>query len=66
MKANFAHAIKSLDANQSMALDMFTLWKAQSLPCFDNPCRKVVFSIKSRDQGWGSERRPNQGIYEHS
>jgi hypothetical protein len=66
MKANIAHAIKSSDALQSMASNMFTLWKAQSLPRFDNPCRKVVFTIKSRDQGWGSGRRPNQGIYEHS
>jgi len=49
-----------------MTTDILSKWKAQSLPRSYNPCRKVVFTIKSRDQGWGSERRPHQGLYEHA
>jgi hypothetical protein len=65
-KANVAHEIESSDVVRSKTSDIFSLWKAQSLTHLDNPCRKVVFTIKSRDQGWGSERRPHHGIYEHA
>lgn len=49
-----------------MTSTIFTVWKAHSLPRTENPFRKVVFTIKSKDQGWGSERRPHHGLYEHS
>lgn len=66
VKSNDAHVIESADAAQPMTSTVLSQWKTRSLPRFENPCRKIVFTIKSRDQGWGSERRPHHGIYEHS
>jgi hypothetical protein len=39
-----------------MTLELLNQWKTQSLPRGDHPCRKVVFTIKSRDQGWADTR----------
>lgn len=56
MEKNVAHTIESSEAVQAMTLDLLNQWKTQSLPRGDHPCRKVVFTIKSRDQGWADAR----------
>jgi hypothetical protein len=66
MKTNVAHDTESSNAVNSMTSAIFAKWTAQSLPRYQYPCRKVVFTIKSKDQGWGSDRRPHDGLYEHS
>jgi len=40
-------------------------WIARSLPRDAHPCRKLVFHIKSHDQGWGGERE-DRGTYSGS
>jgi len=41
-------------------------WEAKSLPRSEHPCRKIVFKIKSHDQGWSSGGLQNQGTYNGS
>ncbi|OIW30839.1 hypothetical protein CONLIGDRAFT_630748 [Coniochaeta ligniaria NRRL 30616] len=36
-----------------------------SNPLLEHPCRKIVFTIRSHDQGWGGEQ-PHHGTYEGS
>lgn len=40
-------------------------WVSQSTPRSGNPCRKIVFTIKSHDQGWGGDRA-DRGTYHGS
>jgi hypothetical protein len=40
-------------------------WTSRSLPRGKHPCRKVVFTIKSKDQGWGGEPA-HRGTYKGS
>lgn len=40
-------------------------WVARSLPRDAHPCRKLVFHIKSHDQGWGGGRE-DRGTYNGS
>jgi len=35
------------------------------IPLLEHPCRKIVFTIKSRDQGWGGDGR-DRGTYHGS
>jgi hypothetical protein len=61
-----AHAYESSDAIESTTSEIFSQWKAQSLPRHENLCRKVVFTIKTRDHRWGPERWPHHGEYGHA
>jgi hypothetical protein len=65
MEKNMAHNIGSSEAVQAMTLDLLSQWRTQSLPRGDHPCRKVVFTIKSKDQGW-ADRRELCGTYKGS
>lgn len=56
MEKNVAHIIEPSEAVEAMTLDVLNQWKTQSLPRGDHPCRKVVFTIRSRDQGWADTR----------
>lgn len=40
-------------------------WSLKSLPKGEHPCRKIVFTIKSHDQGWGGDRG-HRGTYQGS
>ncbi len=42
-----------------------TKWLADCQLKGDHPCRKIVFTIKSHDQGWGGGRE-NRGTYKGS
>jgi len=45
--------------------EVLTQWSSKSLPKGEHPCRKIVFKIRSHDQGWGGN--PNhKGTYEGS
>jgi hypothetical protein len=65
MEKNVAHIIEPSEAVQAMTLDVLNQWKAQSLPRGDHPCRKIVFTIRSRDQGW-ADTHEFCGTYEGS
>lgn len=65
-KEIFAHAYESSDAIKSTTSEILSQWRAQSLPRYENPCRKVVFTIKTRDHRWGPERQPHHGEYEYT
>jgi hypothetical protein len=65
MEKNVAHIIGSSEAVQVMTLDLLNQWKTRSLPRGDHPCRKVVFTIRTRDQGW-ADTREFCGTYEGS
>jgi len=41
---------------QSATEEVLKGWEAKSLPRGKSPCRKIVFTIKSYDQGWGGTR----------
>ncbi|KAK3362590.1 hypothetical protein B0T25DRAFT_524686 [Lasiosphaeria hispida] len=45
--------------------DTFQELIASPVPTLAHPCRKIVFTIKSRDQGWGGERQ-HHGTYNGS
>jgi len=36
---------------------VFKTWEKMSKPRGEHPCRRIVFTIKSKDQGWGGGRR---------
>lgn len=40
-------------------------WKSRSFPRGEHPCKKIVFTIKSHDQGWGG-RGSDRGTYNGS
>jgi hypothetical protein len=65
LEENLAHKIEPSDAVQAMTLRILNQWKSRSLPRGDYPFRKVVFTIKSKDQGW-VDRRGIRGTYEGS
>jgi hypothetical protein len=44
---------------------LFSKWEARSRPRTEHPCRKIVFTIRSKDQGWGGER-DSKGPYDKS
>ncbi len=46
-------------------LNIRKTWANQSLPRGEHPCRKIVFTITSRDQGWGGDR-DDRGTYKGS
>ena len=46
--------------------DLLRKWQAKSLPRFEHPCRKIVFTIKSRDQGWASQDARYHSTYQRS
>jgi hypothetical protein len=62
---NVAHKIEPSEVVQAMTLDLLNQWKGRSVPRGDHPCRKVAFTIKSKDQGWAN-RREFRGTYEGS
>lgn len=62
---NVAHKIEPSEAVQAMTLDLLNQWKSRSIPRGDHPCRKVVFTIMSKDQGW-ADRREFRGTYQGS
>lgn len=39
-------------------------WQESSKPRGEHPCRKIVFTMRSRDQGWGGGA--GRGSYENS
>jgi hypothetical protein len=39
-------------------------WESASKPRGEHPCRKIVFTIKSKDQGWGGGA--GRGTYKES
>ncbi|CAI4211400.1 unnamed protein product [Parascedosporium putredinis] len=45
-------------------LKHFEKYLGEAMPPLKNPVRKVVFTLKSRDQGWGGG--PSHGMYEGS
>jgi hypothetical protein len=46
--------------------DLLKKWKAKSSPRSEHPCRKIVFTIKSHDQGWASEDLRYHRTYQRS
>jgi hypothetical protein len=49
----------------SVTEEVLKHWTANSLTRVEYPCRKIVFTIKSRDQGWGGSHGQG-GTYEGS
>lgn len=47
----------------SATYEVKKLWEAKSLPRSITPCRKIVFTIKSHDQGWGGGHGAMRGTY---
>jgi hypothetical protein len=44
---------ESREALQNITDDILKQWTRKSVPRAEFPCRKIVFTIKSHDQGWG-------------
>lgn len=44
--------------------EVYNSWEKSTLPRGEHPCRKIVFTIKSRDQGWGGGA--HRGTYNDS
>lgn len=47
-------------------LDQFHDWIGSPVKAVEHPCRKIVFTITSRDQGWGGDRPEFRGTYQGS
>ena len=47
----------------SATQEVLDLWRAKSLPSTKHPCRKVVFTFKSHDQGWGGDVSTKENRY---
>jgi hypothetical protein len=45
----------SLRTGQPTTKSILKIWASQSLPGGKSLCRKIVFTIKSKDQGWGGD-----------
>jgi hypothetical protein len=52
-------------ANNELTETLLKRWKTLSAARRDHPCRKIVFTIKSHDQGWGGGSR-DRGTYRGS
>lgn len=48
--------ISELDVTKATTSDLLAQWAKASLPRVEHPCRKIVFTTKSKDQGWGGDR----------
>lgn len=46
-------------------LSQYQKWIGGPTDCLEHPCRKIVFTIQSRDQGWGGSRQ-DRGTYRGS
>lgn len=51
--------------NRPHSLETFQQAVSAPQPILEHPCRKIVFSIRSHDQGWGGDAR-HHGTYEGS
>lgn len=47
-------------------LDQFHDWIGSPVKAVEHPCRKIVFTITSHDQGWGGDRPEYHGTYQGS
>jgi len=43
--------------------EVLELWRANSKPLNKHPCRKIVFTLKSHDQGWGGDMTTRDDKY---
>ncbi|TLS21685.1 uncharacterized protein PpBr36_09627 [Pyricularia pennisetigena] len=57
--------VKVLRLSDEHPVEQFQKWIGSPVPPVQHPCRKVVFTIKSRDQGWGGDSR-DHGTYHGS
>lgn len=57
--------VKMLRLSDEHPVEQFQKWIGSPVPLVQHPCRKVVFTIKSRDQGWGGDSR-DHGTYHGS
>lgn len=59
---------KALDPrslSSEYSVEQFQKWIGNSVPTLEHPCRKIVFTIHSHDQGWGGNRT-DTGTYHGS
>ncbi|PQE15775.1 ankyrin repeat protein [Rutstroemia sp. NJR-2017a BBW] len=56
---------KEREVPQDATAEVINKWTRASRPKGEHPCRKIVFKIKSRDQGWGGLPE-NKGTYKGS
>ncbi|PQE33660.1 ankyrin repeat protein [Rutstroemia sp. NJR-2017a WRK4] len=56
---------KEREVPQDATAEVINKWTHVSRPKGEHPCRKIVFKIKSRDQGWGGLPE-NKGTYKGS
>jgi len=60
------HFFESMDPSWTATDDILNRWTERSQPRSENPCRKIIFTIQSADQGWGalpSQRGTFAGSY---
>ncbi|KAI6367380.1 hypothetical protein MCOR25_004915 [Pyricularia grisea] len=57
--------VKVLRLSDEHPVEQFQKWIGSPVPPVQHPCRKVVFTIRSRDQGWGGDSR-HHGTYHGS
>jgi len=43
--------------------EVLEYWRAKSEPRIRHPCRKLVFTLKSHDQGWGGDINTEEDKY---
>lgn len=48
------------------SIDQFHEWIGSEIQAVEHPCRKIVFTITSHDQGWGGDRPEYRGTYQGS
>lgn len=74
MLPEFQHSYKKMEPKpwppeQQFPVDatseVMKAWERKSKSRGEHPCRKIVFTIKSRDQGWGGGERSDD-IYKNS
>jgi hypothetical protein len=57
--------LDSSNISKSTTKTVLKRWASRSFPRGKHPCRKVVFTIKSKDQGWGGDAA-HRGSYKGS
>lgn len=55
-----------LTENAEYPLEQFQKWIGGPTGIVQRPCRKIVFTIKSHDQGWSNNARLDRGTYRGS
>lgn len=59
-------AARPVSSNNPVSRESYAQLANYPLPRLVNPVRKVVFKIRSRDQGWGGDHDANSGPYDAS